>query len=66
MRSRPRSDDGDAYVKATLDDGAEILIDCRAAARLPARFGLTMVGIGPFRRLDLELDPEDWGTLLYT
>ncbi len=66
VRSTSRSDDGDAYEKARLDDGAEILIDRRAAARLPSRFGLTLSGSGPFRRLDLELDPDDWGTLLYT
>jgi hypothetical protein len=66
VRSTCRSDDGDAYVKARLDDGAEVLIDRRAAARLPSRFGLTVNGVGPFRRLDLELDPYDWGTLLYS
>jgi hypothetical protein len=66
VRSMSRSDDGDAYEMARLDDGAEILIDRRAAARLPSRFGLTVSGTGPFRRLDLDLEPEDWGTLLYT
>jgi hypothetical protein len=66
VRSTSRSDDGGAYEKARLDDGVEILIDRRAAARLPSRFRLTVVGIGPFRRLDLELEPDDWGTLLYT
>jgi hypothetical protein len=65
VRSTSRSDDGDAYETARLDDGAEILIDRRAAARLPARFGLTVGGTGPFRRLDLDLEPEEWGTLLY-
>jgi hypothetical protein len=66
VRSMSRSDDDDAYEKARLGNGAEILIDRRAAARLPTRFGLTVSGTGPFRRLDLELDPDDWGTLLYS
>lgn len=66
VRSMTGSDDGDAYERARLDDGAEILIDRRAASRLPSQFGLTVSGTGPFRRLDLELVPDDWGTLLYT
>jgi hypothetical protein len=65
LRSPSRSDVGDAFDKARLDDGAEILIDHRAAARLPSRFALTVRGVGPFRHLDLELDAEEWGTLLY-
>ncbi len=66
VRSLSRSDFGGSYEKARLDGGAEILIDPRAAARLPSRFALTVSGIGPFRRLDLTLEPEEWGTLLYT
>jgi hypothetical protein len=66
VRSMSPKDDGDAYEKARLDDGSEILVDRRAAVRLPSRFGLTVSGSGPFRRLDLELEPDDWGTLLYT
>jgi hypothetical protein len=66
VRSTSRSDDGAGYEKARLDDGSEILIDPRAAARLPSRFALTVSGRGPFRRLDLVLAPDDWGTLLYT
>jgi hypothetical protein len=66
VRSMSRRDDGDAYEMVRLEDGAEILVDRRAAARLPSRFGLTVSGTGPFRRLDLELEPEEWGTLLYT
>ena len=37
----------------------------RAAARLPSRFGLTLRGFGPLRYLDLNLDSEQWGALLY-
>ena len=40
--------------------------DPRAAARLPERIGLTVRGGGPFRRLDLDLEPDQWGDLLYT
>jgi hypothetical protein len=50
----------------STQDGTEFLIDRRAAARLPARFGLTMRGLGPWRYLDLELQAEQWGDLLYT
>jgi hypothetical protein len=46
--------------------GPDFLIDPRAAARLPERIGLTVRGRGPFRRLDLDLEPEQWGDLLYT
>jgi hypothetical protein len=37
----------------------------RAAARLPNRFGLTVRGFGPLKKLDLVLDGEQWGRLLY-
>jgi len=46
--------------------GPDFRIDPRAAARLPERIGLTVRGRGPFRRLDLDLEPEQWGELLYT
>jgi hypothetical protein len=53
------------YLTTSLDDGTVLLIDPRAARRLPASFGLTVRGIGPLRRLDLDLDSEEWGSLLY-
>ncbi len=53
------------YVTTSLDDGTVLMIDPRAARRLPASFGLTVRGIGPLRRLDLELESEQWGSLLY-
>lgn len=53
------------YVTTSLDDGTVLLIDLRAAKRLPPRFGLTVRGFGPLRRLDLELESEQWGSLLY-
>ena len=53
------------FVSGALDDGSEVLIDPRAAARLPWRFGLTVRGIGPFKHLDLDLEGEQWGRLLY-
>jgi len=40
-------------------------VDVRAASRLPDRFGLTVRGIGPLKHLDLDLEPEQWGKLLY-
>ena len=38
----------------------------RSLAKLPERFGLTVHGPGPLRHLDLDLDPEVWGELLYS
>jgi hypothetical protein len=54
------------YVSTRLADGTQLLIDHRAARRLPARFGLTVRGVGPFKHLDLELSGDQWGDLLYT
>src|SRR4029077_12268568 len=51
---------------ALVPGGPDFLIDPRAAARLPERIGLTVRGRGPFRRLDLDLEPDQWGDLLYT
>jgi hypothetical protein len=48
-----------------LGDGTRLLVDRRAARRLPSRFGLTVRGLGPFKRLDLQLTGEQWGALLY-
>jgi hypothetical protein len=58
-------DPGDGVAAPLGDDGTVLLIDRRAAARLPSRFGLTVRGFGPFRRLDLDMSPEQWGVLLY-
>jgi len=49
-----------------MEDGTRFLIDRRAAARLPAGFGLTVRGMGPLKHLDLDLEGEQWGELLYT
>ena len=65
VRERSPKDDLTGHATAVLEDGTRLLVDRRAAARLPARFGLTMRGIGPFRHLDLELDGDQWGVLLY-
>jgi hypothetical protein len=32
---------------------------------LPARFGLTLRGVGRFKHVDLDLEAEQWGSLLY-
>jgi len=53
-------------VSASLDDGTRFLIDRRAAARLPRRFGLTVRGFGRMKHLDLSLQGDQWGELLYT
>ncbi len=66
VRNGAKEDDLTQYTPGRLSDGTAILIDRRAAARLPRRFGLTARGRGRLRRLDLNLDPEQWGDLLYT
>ena len=63
-RLSPR-DDPAGFATGVLDDGTEFLIDQRAAARLPYRFGLTLRGIARLKHLDLDLEAEQWGTLLY-
>ncbi|HEV2033496.1 MAG TPA: hypothetical protein VGU71_04760 [Candidatus Dormibacteraeota bacterium] len=63
VRTRSRRDDVDKYLTANLE--THFLVDRRAAARLPSRFALTVRGLGPFRHLDLDLNGEQWGALLY-
>jgi hypothetical protein len=65
VRGMSRKDDPDEFASGVLDDGTRFLIDRRAAARLPSRFGLTARGLGPLKHLDLDLEAEEWGTLLY-
>lgn len=65
IRERRRSDDRRDFTTAVLGDGTRLLVDRRAARRLPSRFGLTVRGVGPFKRLDLALSGEEWGGLLY-
>ncbi len=65
VRERAKSDQPADYVEAELH-GAPVLVDRRAARRLPVRFGLTVRGIGRFKHLDLDLTPEQWGELLYS
>ena len=66
VRGMSRHDEPAAYASGVTDDGRRVLIDRRAAARLPARFGLTVRGLWPLKHLDLDLESEDWGELLYT
>jgi hypothetical protein len=54
-----QKDDPDQYATGIMDDGSKFLIDRRAAARLPSRFGLTVHGLGRLKHLDLE--GEQWG-----
>lgn len=65
VRGLSNKDDHEAFATGALDDGTLFLIDRRAAARLPAAFGLTVRGLGPLKHLELDLDGEQWGTLLY-
>jgi hypothetical protein len=65
VRELSRKDNPDELASGVLDDGTRFLIDRRAAARLPSRFGLTVRGLGRLKHLDLDLEGEQWGTLLY-
>ena len=65
VRAQSEKDDPLAYARGTTTDGTRVLIDRRAAARLPQRFGLTVTGIGRWKHLDLQLEPDLWGDLLY-
>jgi hypothetical protein len=65
IRGLSARDDSNRFTPAALDDGTAVLIDRRAAVRLPSRFGLTVRGVGPLKHLDLDLDAGQWGTLLY-
>jgi hypothetical protein len=58
-------DTAEHFTAASLDDGTTVLVDRRAAERLPDHFGLTVRGVGALKHLDLELEPEQWGDLLY-
>lgn len=65
VRRLSQADDPDAYARGVLNDDIVFLIDRRAAMRLPPRLDLTLRGWGPFKHLDLDLDGEQWGELLY-
>ncbi|HSS61239.1 MAG TPA: hypothetical protein VLK30_07270 [Candidatus Limnocylindrales bacterium] len=66
VREVASSEVREGYVTTALPDGRRFLIDPRAARRLPSQVRLTMRGVGPWKRLDLELTGEQWGELLYT
>ncbi|HEV2217328.1 MAG TPA: hypothetical protein VGV88_07115 [Candidatus Dormibacteraeota bacterium] len=66
VRPMARDDEPAAYASGVTDEGGRVLIDRRAAARLPVSFGLTVRGLGRLKHLDLELGADDWGELLYT
>ncbi len=61
----PHRDDFSNYAVAVLPDRTKIVIDPKAAARLPSQFRLTVRGLGPLKHLDVELSGEEWGQLLY-
>ncbi len=66
VREVSANDRADEYATATLPDGASVMVDTRAARRLPSRFGLTVRGLGPLKHLDLVLSGDEWGELLYS
>ena len=66
VRDWSSRDHPDNYATGVLQDGTKLLIDLRAAKRLPTSFGITVRGLGPLKHLDLALDGEQWGELLYT
>ena len=66
VRELSPKDPVETFTPATAQDGSVFLVDRRAAARLPVRFGLTVRGIGPLKHLDLDLDGDQWGELLYS
>jgi hypothetical protein len=66
VRELSRKDDPGEYATGETRDGTKFLIDRRAAVRLPSRFRLTVRGLGPLRHLDLDLEGEQWGELLYS
>jgi hypothetical protein len=65
VRNQSAHDDLSRHTSVVFDNGTELLVDPRAAVRLPSRFGLTVRGFGPLKHLDLVLDGEEWGRLLY-
>ena len=65
VRAMKDRDDPAEYVAGVADDGTRLLIDRKAAARLPSRFGLTLRGWRRWQHLDLGLEPDQWGDLLY-
>jgi hypothetical protein len=65
VQEAAHGDDFSHYAEAVLPDTTKIVIDPRAAARLPSRFRLTVRRRGPLKRLDLDLSGEEWGALLY-
>lgn len=65
VRGYSNRDNATDHATGILEDGTRFLVDRRAAARLPARFGLTLRGLGPLKHLDLDLASEQWGELLY-
>jgi hypothetical protein len=66
IRDRSNGDASRDFETGALEDGTTFLIDRRAARRLPSRFRLTVRGVGWFKHLDLVLDGEQWGDLLYS
>jgi hypothetical protein len=66
VRQRTARDDPGRYVGGQLEDGTTVFVDRRVAAKLPGEITLTVSGIGPLKHLDLRLESEQWGDLLYT
>ena len=59
VRETAHRDDITNYAAAVLPDTTRVVIDPRAAARLPSRFRLTVRRLGPLKHLDLDLSGEE-------
>lgn len=65
FRELDAKDDPARFDTGQIENGRTVLIDRRAATRLPRRIALTSRGLGPLKHLDLDLASEEWGRLLY-
>jgi hypothetical protein len=52
-------------LEAGSAEGRPVLVDRRIVQRLPRRLPITVRGIGPLRGLSLDLEGEEWASLLY-
>jgi hypothetical protein len=56
---------GASWVAIGNLEGREVVIDSRVVERMPAHIRFTQRGVGPLRRLDLDLSGEQWADVLY-
>jgi hypothetical protein len=63
--SSRRSTPAVTWIPLCRVEARDVLIDTRLIERMPAQARLTVRGVGPFRRLDLDLTGEQWAELLH-